>query len=423
MARGMAATLDRPRVLWAPARGASSGLDRAYLGAVGLAMALGAYVMVEPAPVDLAVMALLVAGFLLSTLAFRAAHALPAALLAVFIIANVVSLLDAGDQTRAFWYGAVTLYLALSWLFFVGVTSHYGRQALPVLLGGYAVAGVVSVALGTLAYFHVLHFAALLEFGRPKGLFKDPNVYGPYMVPIALYTMARLMDRARRRWFWAGLSAVSMIGIFLSYSRACWLNYLAAVAAYIGATALWQRRAGDLRRWRRLAIGLLLAAITVLASLSLPGVRDMVRERWGSGGLHDYDQARFDTQRKAWDTALAVPLGIGPGQADPTFNYATHNTYLRVLSENGWLGFAAFYAFVALTFTQAVRRVRRAPAGDRLAVVVLACLAGWMVNAAVIDTLHWRHLWLLLALPWMSCGAGFGLRAGFSAGAVRRGAR
>jgi len=35
--------------------------------------------------------------------------------------------------------------------------------------------------------------------------------------------------------------------------------------------------------------------------------------------------------------------------------------------------------------------------------VLLACLAGLALNSLVIDTLHWRHLWLILALAWTVC--------------------
>jgi predicted membrane channel-forming protein YqfA (hemolysin III family) len=33
--------------------------------------------------------------------------------------------------------------------------------------------------------------------------------------------------------------------------------------------------------------------------------------------------------------------------------------------------------------------------------LVAAALCGALLNSFTIDTLHWRHLWLLLALGWM----------------------
>ena len=32
--------------------------------------------------------------------------------------------------------------------------------------------------------------------------------------------------------------------------------------------------------------------------------------------------------------------------------------------------------------------------------VIFACLVAMLVNGTVIDTLHWRNFWVLLALAW-----------------------
>ncbi len=370
----------------------ASRIEVLFLLATAFAMTLGAVVMFEPAPIDLALMLLLAVAVVLGFQTFRPVHGLPVALLALFVGANVVSLAEADDVVRALWYGGVTLYLALSWVFFVGLVGRLGKRAETALLAGYAVAGVVSALLGTLAYFGILHYSELLVFDRPKGLFKDPNVWGPYLVPIAIYAMAKLMTRAPRRWLWAGLAMLSLLSIMVSFSRACWANCVVAAGVYM--------LTGGVRQLRRVLVGLMLAGVTVALCLNLPGVDRMLRERWGHGGLHGYDYERFEVQREALQTAHDRPLGIGPGQADATFHYATHNTYLRVLAENGWLGFATFYGFVGLTLAQAFLRARRAPARQCLERVVLACLLGWLVNSLVIDTLHWRHLWFLLAVPW-----------------------
>jgi hypothetical protein len=47
-----------------------------------MAMSLGVFVLFEPAPVDLAIMAVLIMGFIFGKPSLRSHHALPAALLA-----------------------------------------------------------------------------------------------------------------------------------------------------------------------------------------------------------------------------------------------------------------------------------------------------------------------------------------------------
>jgi O-antigen ligase len=78
---------------------------------------------------------------------------------------------------------------------------------------------------------------------------------------------------------------------------------------------------------------------------------------------------------------------------------APHNTYARIWAENGPAALILFVLIVAAAWAcafQAWLRVR-ATAGSALA-VVLALLMGVLVNAAVIDALHWRHFWVLLCL-------------------------
>ena len=59
--------------------------------------------------------------------------------------------------------------------------------------------------------------------------------------------------------------------------------------------------------------------------------------------LQSYDTDRFGTQLYAFRVALDTPLGIGPGQWFRShYHHATHNLYIRVLVENGWLGALSF---------------------------------------------------------------------------------
>src|SRR5437867_3473722 len=115
-----------------------------YLFLVGLTMATGTVVLIEPAPIDIVLMLLLVIGLLLDKLEFRNAHALPMTLLGVVAAANLISTPGGGDPTRAIWYCFVTLYLLCSWVFFVGLISKHGLLSVSLLLKAYVFAGIVS---------------------------------------------------------------------------------------------------------------------------------------------------------------------------------------------------------------------------------------------------------------------------------------
>ena len=136
----------------------------------------------------------------------------------------------------------------------------------------------------------------------------------------------------------------------------------------------------------------------------IPEVHEMVELRLGSHGLQSYDQLRFYTHHLAWDSIFDRPFGIGPGQAETAFQYATHSTYLRILSENGIVGAFAFFLLFALSIGRGLYlswKVRD-PRWQPLFVLVTATLLGVAINSIVIDTNHWRHIWLFVAIPWVN---------------------
>ncbi len=93
---------------------------------------------------------------------------------------------------------------------------------------------------GLLSYFDVAGMYDLFVTveGRVNGTFKDPNVYGSYMVLAAAYLMhATILGRKRILLTIPSLAAVC-VGVFLSFSRGSWGATLLAmivvtIAAYV----------------------------------------------------------------------------------------------------------------------------------------------------------------------------------------------
>ena len=126
--------------------------------------------------------------------------------------------------------------------------------------------------------------------------------------------------------------------------------------------------------------------------------------------LQDYDTQRFDAQASGFEVATEHPLGIGPGQFERISELSAHSTYVRALAEEGVLGAFVILGLVFLTLGFAARNV--ALGADTYGIGSAALLAAWcglLANSFFVDTLHWRHLWLIAALIW----AGTALRAGY----------
>lgn len=78
---------------------------------------------------------------------------------------------------------------------------------------------------------------------------------------------------------------------------------------------------------------------------------------------------------------------------------ATHSLYMRALLENGWLGVTALIAFILLTVWRGAMLVLTLRAKTSF-LIAYASYLGVLVNSVVIDTLHWRHFFLVLGLVW-----------------------
>ena len=403
--------MTAPAAIYAVPQGATTltRMPPAYLWLAGLVMATGSTVFVEPAPYDVALVLLLGAGVVLRRFWFHASHRLPAALVLCFLAANLLSLTQATDLPAALKYLSVNAYMTVCWLFFVGITSAHGYRAVLVLMRGYTLAGVLAVALSAFAFFGVIRDQSLLlGSGRAQGLFKDPNVYGPYLVPMLLFALAQLQgNRLRGYRFLLGLAvcAISAMGLFLSYSRAAWIDGGVAILCFFGLQTVWgiiTRQISKGLLYSILFVVVLAGAVVFIGASSSTPMGRMLAVRIGDSGLQNYDATRFETHRRAFDTALEQPLGVGPGQSELLFQLATHNMYLRILTENGILGFLALYGFFLLSLLRAAKgAVTLADKSHRdLFALVSACLLGIYVNGLVIDTIHWRHLWFLLGLAW-----------------------
>jgi O-antigen ligase len=94
-------------------------------------------------------------------------------------------------------------------------------------------------------------------------------------------------------------------------------------------------------------------------------------------------------------------VGIGPGQFHSHFPVDPHSTFVRVFSEQGPLGLLLLVSLLLSTLVFALRNV--AVGRDTYGIGSAALLGAWcglIFNSAVVDTLHWRHLWVVAALIW-----------------------
>lgn len=376
-------------------------MTKMYLYGIWLLLFSSAFVRVEPAPYDIFLVVLFGAGLATPLLQFRQYLIAPMIVLALFVLSNIVSMVFATEYSKGIEYFAITFYLILTWIFFVGLFGRFGNRGIEIAWSGYVAAAVVTAAIALLiniGFFVDAHWFLWGE-GRAVGLFKDPNVFGAFLVPPAVYAIQR-SDHGKRvhRLLWLLMFLVLSFGVLLSMSRGAWANYVVALVTFFLISFALGRKA-DVRPV--LKVVLVVAAVLIYA-VSQSELGALLIERVS---FQPYDEERFLTQALALQTALSKPLGIGPGQSEILFQYATHSLYLRLLSEYGWVGLFAFVSFVLMTAYRAFRGAATISFQQRGEfALIVSVLCGVLFNSLFIDSLHWRHLWFLLALPWFALG-------------------
>jgi O-antigen ligase len=375
--------------------------------AVVLAFALLGFVVVDPAPVDL----LLVVLITVAAATGRFKPRVPASVvgaLAALVALNLLSAVEVVQAGRAASFLATTTYLVLFAFWLSGYVDSRSRAHL--VANGYLFAAAASTVIGLLALFVGFPGADLVvEFGRVRGFFQDPNVFGPFLIPAALILLEellrpRLLASGRRTI--TALLLVVVLGILFAYSRAGWLNLAVALVVMLAVHAL---RPGAGRTVAVAVAALLVTGAVVGGAVVISGSAGFLSER---ARVQAYDTQRFDAQRSGVELAEHHPLGVGPGQFEVLEPISSHSLYVRVLSEQGVLGLATLILLLGGTLVLAGSN---AVAGrDTFGVgsaVLLGLWCGLLANSAFIDTLHWRHLWLVAALIWAGAYATHPVRA------------
>lgn len=363
-------------------------------------------VMAEPAPTDVAYLcAALCVAFGLRLSMPRAA-VLYAAIAYVFLLSNSISGAECVNPGQCTMYIFITFYLVSIPILMVHFSMTFGMPFVRRMYTAFFIAIVISALTGVLARAGVLPGPSYLFFREDEGLrlspfFKDPNVYGPFMVAGLMLYLGHVVSGARPLLRGGAVLALIWIPLFLAFSRAAWLAAAISLLIFVVLGYGFLRASLPVRRLSTLILGSigLLVPLSVVILVEFNLLWFFQRRL----GLQSYDTERFSAHSEAIGVALDNPLGIGPGRfvgqtklPGSEFALATHNVFLKVWAENGWLGIASFLGLFGVVLWGLGRLILRPTGRLPIHIALVACLVGMLVNGWFIDTLHWRHMFVVL---------------------------
>lgn len=222
---------------------------------------------------------------------------------------------------------------------------------------------------------------------RPSGTFANPNYAGHWCAVAALFIVLKSPSFLIRGVTICLASAVLLrTGSFGS-------SVILVVGLLIASLRVVRRKESH-AYWRMLTLALAVGSTFVIVEAFKEFSGDPSAEL--STGV---SSARFGSSANGrasiWTRTIALipdnPLGVGPhGVASRNLierGVEVHNDYLALIVERGVLGAAGFASFIFVLWRRSLRRG-----------VFRNLLVPLLVGGLFRETLHFRHLWLFLAL-------------------------
>ena len=292
----------------------------------------------------------------------------------------------------------IDIYLFLLFVFFKVCLDNfyeYDRNIIDTLMKTWLAVAYLNVFTGLFSYatgrFNIMG-QSIVGFGiRLIGFFKDPNVFGPFACVCGLYVFEKFYQSNKNLIFTIFNFGFMSLGVFLSFSRAAWLNYFAGLLFIV---LVYSFKNKNMYKWRTLLLVFLLVFFMVMLIFSDITISGISFKEFFKGrlGIKSYDAQRFASQGKSLVMLdMSKIFGIGPGNYERITNYSAHNTYLRYMGERGFFGLITGGLLVAFITLRALKIKGKY-------FFLAASLIGLLVNSYFVDTLHWRHLWIVFAM-------------------------
>jgi hypothetical protein len=364
---------------------------------------------VEPSPHDM-LMGMLALACLVADVRFHRSLALLMILLLMWNFAGMLAVLPVTGEEKTIQYAGTSIYLAIAAILFACVFANNTMPRLAVMRFAYTLSAIAAALAGISGYFGLFPGAEQLfaPAGRALGAFKDPNVFGPFLIWPALFVICRMLVH-RVGFADLAVAAILLFGLLLSFSRGAWFHFSVSSLALVSIAFLTAPSPQVRLRIFALTIASVVALAALLAILlSFDSIGDMFRERAQLIQSYDVGEGgRFRLQELALSSVLNFPNGMGPLEFARVHGLQQHNVYLQAFLVYGWAGAMAYFLLLVSTLWVGFRSTLVPTPWQAYVIAAFAAFVGEVAEGFVIDTDHWRHFFLLLGMIWGLAAATF----------------
>ena len=357
--------------------------------------------VIEPSPHDV-LMGVLALAAIVAGVRFNRTLALPLALLVVWNVSGMIALTNVLGHEKTVQYTGTSIYLAVAAILFACLFAEHTVPRLTAMRTAYVISAVFAALAGIAGYFSLFPGADMFApYGRALGPFKDPNVYGPFLIWPTLFLMYRMLTD-RIRLLDIVVVGILLVALLLAFSRGAWFHFVLSAFVMIAIAFLTApSRPARLRIFVFTALAVAALAAFLVFLLSFEAIRTMFFERAQLIQSYDVGQGgRFRLQELALTDLLNSPGGMGPFEFARVHGIQQHNVYLQAFLVYGWVGAMAYILLVLSTLFIGLRTAFVRSPWQAYIVTAFATFVGEVAEGFVIDTDHWRHFFLLLGMIW-----------------------
>ena len=384
-----------------PALHAASFRERLLLIILFITVFASSVAFIEPSPHDVLVGVLAIAA-LIAGVRLERALVVPLMLLLIWNFAGMLALMHVPGEEKTIQYTATSVYLAITGLLFACLFAQNTMARLNAMRIAYVATAIIATFVGAAGYFDLFGTGHLFApLGRALGAFKDPNVFGPFLIWPALFLLYRMIGSGVR-FGDVLLAGILLFGLLLSFSRGAWFHF--AISCVVMVALAFVAAPNARLRLRVLAVsasGIVVLSLVFLFLLSFDAIQGMFEERARLIQSYDVGQGgRFLLQELALTAVLNFPYGMGPFEFARVHGLQQHNMYLQAFLVYGWLGAMAYLLLLLSTLVVGLRNALVITPWQPYLITAVATFAGEMAEGVVIDTDHWRHFYLSLGMIW-----------------------